>query len=93
MKNQKLCEEIGEQTAAAVNKWIAKNFIPQEKPNYEWSSYELKHALQNGAGIYLTNDQFKMAMLECGFKPCNHEDKNWIFAISEKSPATEMEMI
>ena len=93
MNNSKLCEEIGEQTATAVKKWIRNNFIPQDEPNYKWSSYGLKHTLQNDAGIYLTNDQFKTAMLECGFKPCNHEDKNWIFAISEKSPATQMRMI
>ena len=93
MNNSKLCEEIGEQTAAAVKEWIVKNFIPQEKPNYEWSSYGLKHALQINTGIYLDNNQFKMAMLECGFEPCNFEEQNWIFAISEKSPATEMKMI
>ena len=76
-----------------MKEWIAKNFIPRDEPNYKWSSYSLKHALQNDAGIYLTNEQFKKAMLECGFEPCNYDEQNWIFSISEKSPATKMRMI
>ncbi|MBR0060268.1 MAG: hypothetical protein IJP68_02200, partial [Selenomonadaceae bacterium] len=51
------------------------------------TSYGLKHYLQDEMDIYLTNNAFKDAMLQCGFEPVDWEELNWVYRISKKSPA------
>ena len=69
-------------------KWINDNFIKTKTPNNRHTSYGLKHIFENTVdGFYITNGQFKGAMCNCGFKPKNKNDLNWIFYISQKSPA------
>lgn len=75
-----------EEQAKAIA-WCSRYFIPTQTFNERHSSYGLKHTLQSFDGTYLTNGQFKGAMLLCGYKPKSVEDLNWVFGISEKSPA------
>lgn len=56
-------------------------------PNYDKSSYGLKHILEKDTGLYLTNNEFKDAMLMCGYEPINPNELNWYYQISKKSPA------
>ena len=56
-------------------------------PNYEKTSYGLKHILQRDTGLYLTNNEFKDAMLLCGYEPVNPDTINWNYCISKRSPA------
>ena len=50
------------------------------------SSYGLKHDFQNSPnGFYVTNGQFKGAMLQAGFSVQNKDELNWFFNISKKS--------
>ncbi len=51
------------------------------------TSYGLKHILERDTGLYLTNNEFKDAMLMCGYKPTNPNDLNWCYCISKRSPA------
>ena len=68
--------------------WVMNNLIPTKKAyNYSHSSYGLKHILEKDIHIYMTNSQFKMLMIECGYLPKDPKAKNWIFQISERSPA------
>ena len=43
--------------------------------------------LERDTDIYMTNNQFKDAMLACGFLPVNERELNWHYCISRKSPA------
>lgn len=89
-------DELDGDIQEQVKKWIRLNFVPREKVNNWHTSYGLKHFMQwdewyfEGTsyypGIYLTNDQFKDAMLDCGFYPEDPRELNWRYAISEKSP-------
>ena len=66
--------------------WIKANIVARKTPYPYQTSYSLKHKLQHDLGIYLTNNQFKDAMLECGFEPVNPDELNWHYCISAKSP-------
>lgn len=68
--------------------WIKKYLSPTKKTVLDTSSsYGLKHILQNDTGIYLTNNQFKDAMLLSGYYPANPNELNWHFCISRRSLA------
>lgn len=64
--------------------WIKENIVPRKTPNDRHSSYGLKHYLEHDIGIYLTNNEFKDAMMLCGFKPVDETELNWEYCISEK---------
>ena len=72
---------------AQVLAWIKENLRPRKTPLDIPSSYGLKHILQRETDIYLTNNAFKDAMLQCGFEPCDWDALNWHFGISKRSPA------
>ena len=72
---------------AQVLEWIKENLRSRKTPLWERSSYGLKHLLEDETDIYLTNNAFKDAMLQCGFEPCNLDELNWCFRISKRSPA------
>lgn len=64
-----------------VKQWIADNIMISEKILSYQSSYGLKHLLQHDTGIYLTNNEFKDAMLMAGYQPVNPNDLNWRYYI------------
>ena len=51
------------------------------------AQYGLKHNLQRDTGLYLTNNEFKDAMLMCGYPPVDANKLNWYYCISKKSRA------
>lgn len=53
--------------------------------NHYISSYGLKHYFEHDDGFYITNGQFKGAMLICGFQVASTKKINWYFNISKKS--------
>ena len=67
--------------------WILANLIPRKTPLHGRTSYGIKHILESDTGIYTTNNQFKGAMLQCGFEPVNAYELNWCYCISKKSAA------
>lgn len=67
--------------------WCKRNFTATSTFNKKDTSYELKHIFQRQDGTYLTNGQFKAAMILAGFLCENTNELNWCFNISEKSAA------
>ncbi len=67
--------------------WCVRYFMASSAYDPRCTSIELKRTLEAFDGTYLSNGQFKGAMLLSGYKPQNEEDLNWVFAVSEKSPA------
>ena len=56
------------------------------------SSYGLKHIFSSSEGaFYVTNGQFKAAMVKAGFSHKPIDSRNWIFNVSEKSVKTAIE--
>ncbi len=74
---------------AALLDWIEFNLIPIQSYNEKHTSYGIKHLihLEEHENSYFTNGEFKGAMLEAGYRVKNMNSQNWIFNVSEKSPA------
>ncbi|WP_440448068.1 hypothetical protein [Ruminococcus sp.] len=69
-----------------VKIWIDWCCIPIKTRHSNCTSYGLKHRFEHMTGIYLTNNQFKQAMLLCGFYPDNDiSELNWNYSLSKKS--------
>ena len=81
-------EEMDKEEQDIVLKWIRDKLVPRKTPLLIPTSYGLKHLLERGEkGLYMTNNQFKGAMLLCGFKPVDEHEQNWSYGLSKKSPA------
>lgn len=76
-----------EEEQKIVLDWIRRNILPRKTVLHERTSYGLKHLLEHDVKIYLTNNEFKDAMMMCGFEPVDPNMLNWIYRISAKSPA------
>lgn len=85
--DDKLITNLSDDAQKLVLDWIRVSFIPIKTVNKKHTSYGLKHLLEHETGLYLTNNQFKHAMLLSGYYPEKAGDLNWRFRISEKSPA------
>ena len=79
---------MNEQTE--VIDWIENNFIPRQTVLHGRSSYGIKHLMQSAIGIYTTNNQFKGAMLQCGYEPVDPDELNWAYCLSKRSPAFKL---
>jgi len=82
-----LMSELPEDIQRKVSDWIFGKLWKIQSPNYNHNSYELKHLLEKDTGIYLTNNQMKDAMLMEGFHPVKENELNWVYCISQQSPA------
>lgn len=71
----------------AVLNWIAESISPRKTPLYGHTSYGIKHLLERDVHIYLTNNEFKDAMLLAGYEPVDPNELNWCYRISKKSKA------
>ena len=85
--DDKLITERTKEEIDMVCDWIKTKLNRIKTPNYEKTSYGLKHILQRDTGLYLTNNEFKDAMLLCGYEPANPNTINWNYCISKRSPA------
>ena len=81
-------DELSKEEQAILLSWIKRNFIMIETFNVKHSSYDLKHVFEN-EGVYITNGQFKGAMLKAGFSVKDMKADNWNFNISQKSPGIQ----
>ena len=84
--DDKLITNHSKEEVEMVCNWISENIYPRKTPMYDKTSYGLKHILESDTGLYLTNNEFKDAMLMCGFEPVNENELNWVYCISKKSP-------
>ena len=71
--------------------WLRYNVIPAEKPLDGHTSYGMKHILEHRTKIYMTNNQFKEAMLICGCFPAETDELNWHFCMRKTSPMFVMQ--
>ena len=71
--------------------WREKYFTRSKTMYLDICSYGLKQILEQDTGIYLTNGQFKGAMILSRFTSKNIDELNWYFNISKRSPAIYME--
>jgi len=79
-----LFTELEEKEQAAVLGWIHDNIAPASRTHKGGTSYGIKHLIQFELGIYMTNNQFKDAMLYAGYIPVNQFDLNWKYKIKVK---------
>ena len=59
----------------AVDGWIRKNIRAGKKILQGHTSYGMKHLLERDTGVYLTNNEFKDAMLLAGYRPVRSEER------------------
>ncbi|MFR4543126.1 MAG: hypothetical protein ACLUCE_10980 [Streptococcus sp.] len=79
---------LSQEEHSILIEWIKANFIPIQSFNNRKTSYGLKHIFERSEhGFYIDNDDFKSAMKECGFRAKDETALNWVFNISQKSPA------
>ena len=81
-----LYTELPHKEQEIVLNWIRQNILPRKTPLLSNSSYGLKHMLERDTDIYMTNNQFKEAMLLSGFLPVEADEKNWRFYVLRSSP-------
>ena len=67
--------------------WTAASFIASDDVMTGRSSYSMKGLFTKETGIYIYNNQFKDAMLQCGFKPDDETELNWHYRLHRRSPA------
>lgn len=70
-----------DEVITAVDGWIRKNIRTGKKILHGHTSYGIKHMLEHDTHIYLTNNEFKDAMLLAGYQPVNPKDLNWRYRI------------
>lgn len=83
--------ELSLKEQESLIKFCVTYFIPRKTRNSHYTSYGFKHVFENTeGGFYITNGQFKGAMLISGFKPVNKFCLNSIYCISQKSPVFKL---
>ncbi|PLS87017.1 MAG: hypothetical protein CYG60_04175 [Actinobacteria bacterium] len=73
-------DTLSREEQAALQAWIGANMRPAKTPDPYRTSYGLKHRFEESAGgCYVTNGQFKGAMLKAGYEPVEPTELNWRF--------------
>jgi hypothetical protein len=65
----------------ALQYWIEHAIQPATKADEHQSSYGLKHEYERETKCYVSNAQFKGAMLVAGYLPSRKGEQNWHFMI------------
>lgn len=77
-------KQLTEQEQKYLLAFIEASYRQRATRNNDCTSYGLKHEFERWAlGFYVTNDQFKGAMLKSGYKVYNQHDTNWNFNIAK----------
>lgn len=83
--------ELSLKEQESLIKFCVTYFIPRKTRNPHYTSYGFKHMFENAeGGFYITNGQFKGAMLIAGYKPVNKFCLNSVYCISQKSPVFKL---
>lgn len=78
-------EVLSKEEKHALQKWIATHMRGRKTINDGYTSYGLKHMFEDcEVGFYISNGQFKGAMIAAGFTPCNPNMRNHCYCISQK---------
>ncbi len=81
--NATLMEYTGldKETKSEIDWWVQEYIRPAKAANPNHTSYGLKHLFHSVTKIYVTNGQFKGAMLENGYYPVDPKELNWLYEI------------
>lgn len=90
-KNGDHFEEMLDEEQEKVLDWLEANLIPRSTPMNSSTSYGMKHVLEYRTNIYMTNNQFKEAMLLLGYYPVVVDELNWRYCLSRRSPIFKMQ--
>jgi hypothetical protein len=60
-------------------RWISRTMYPTATVWRDATSYGLKHAAEDDLGFYISNGEFKGAMLKAGHEPADTRERNWLF--------------
>jgi hypothetical protein len=58
--------------------WIRSRLRPS-KVLSDYTSYGLKHLMEDETGVYVTNGEFKGGMAACGYEPLDASQVNWSY--------------
>ncbi len=75
--------ELTESEREPLLDWIKRSIIPRKTICRHHSSYGLKHVYESDTGNYVTNGQFKGAMITEGYEPHDASALNPHYAISK----------
>jgi hypothetical protein len=79
-------EKLTEQKQKYLLSFIHASYRIRATINDRCNSYILKREFENWPlGFYITNDQFKGAMLKSGYKAFNLDSVNWRFNIKKQN--------
>lgn len=87
--DSELMDSLPKREQVIVLCWIDKYLCCDRSYSDYYISYGLKHILERDTGIYLTNNQFKDAMLISGYEHTKEsEDRiNWEYPLYKRSAA------
>jgi hypothetical protein len=74
-------DALSPQEKDALQYWIAHAIQAATKVDDDHSSYGLKHEYERETKLYVSNAQFKGAMLIAGYLPIKKGDQSWHFKI------------
>ncbi|TQD27944.1 hypothetical protein FKV42_02410 [Methanolobus vulcani] len=78
--------ELSDIEIKTIDDWIIENILPQKGSKKTYASFALKTLFEESpVGFFVTNKQFKEAMVRCNFAPVNKNKLNWDFRVSLKS--------
>lgn len=75
-------DELSQAEKEALQYWIEHAIQPATKADEHQSSYGLKHEYARETKCYVSNAQFKGAMLVAGYLPTKKGEQNWHFTIT-----------
>jgi hypothetical protein len=79
-------KNLTEEQQEILQDWILKNLERDNRFDLATNSYDLKHIFSDSLnGFYITNGQFKGAMLAAGYEVKDELLKNWCFNVSKRS--------
>ncbi len=79
-------KNLTEEQQEILQDWILKNLERDNRFDLATNSYDLKHIFSDSLnGFYITNGQFKGAMLAAGYEVKDELLENWCFNVSKRS--------
>lgn len=80
--DDELISDLPEDLRDKAVHWVSLFVTPRKTINKKFSSYSIKHWIERYIGYYITNNQAKDVMLQCGYEPVNPNTKNWHYKIN-----------
>lgn len=76
-----LMADLSDEKRVEVMNILRNWFEVSTKTSLRHTSYGMKHWLEDAVGCYISNNQFKDAMLSLGFEPSDYSELNWCFKV------------